>query len=187
GSGDRGWALRPAWIAAGLSGLLPLVATDPRLPLPIVNPASPQPGDLFVGGMRVLLGLTLFCGVVGFITPMLVDRFSSGDPEKAGRGYAVNVLGCILGPLVACFGLLPAVGERRAIVLLSLALLALAPLAAAPAAPATGWRGRGRGWPGVARAATLAAALVAVLATRDYTSLFPSSEVRRDYEATVVA
>jgi len=47
---------------------------------------------------------------------------------------------------------------------------------------------RGRGWiPGAARAATLAAALVAVLATRDYTSLFPSSEVRRDYEATVVA
>ncbi len=186
GSGDGGWTLRAAWIAAGLSGLLPLVATDPRLPLPIIDPATPQPADLFIGGMRVVLGLTLFCGVVGFITPKLVDRFSSGDPEKAGRAYAVNVLGCILGPLVACFGLLPAVGERVAIAVLSMALLVLAPLAAVPTAPAPD--GRGRGWiPGAALAAALAAGLVVVLATEDYTGLFPSYEVRRDYEATVIA
>jgi spermidine synthase len=186
GSGEGAWALRPAWIAAGLAGLLPLVATDPRIPLPIIDPSTPQPADLFIGGMRVVLGLTLFCGVVGFITPMLVDRFSSGDPEKAGRAYAVNVLGCILGPLVACFGLLPAIGERGAIAVLSLALLLLAPLAAAQTTPAPD--GRRRGFiPGAAIAGALAAGLVVVLATEDYTGLFPSFEVRRDYEATVIA
>src|SRR5580658_1297252 len=51
---------------------------------------------------------------------MLVDRWSGGDPAKAGKAYAVNVIGCILGPLLAGFVLLPWMSERWALVLLSL-------------------------------------------------------------------
>ena len=64
------------------------------------------------GNLRVLLGVAPFAGVIGFLTPMLVDRWSGGDPDRAGRAYAVNVVGCILGPLLAGFLLLAVV--RRA-------------------------------------------------------------------------
>jgi spermidine synthase len=165
--------LAHVWVAAAISGLLPLLATDPRLPLRIIDPAMPQPLDLLVGGGRVALGLTLFCAAIGFITPMLVDRRSAGDPGRAGRAYAVNVLGCILGPLAASFVLLPAIGERWSIALLALLLFAVAPLAGRPRASV------------LAGAAALGLALVVL--TKDHATLFPHREVRRDYEATVVA
>ena len=165
--------LANAWVAAGLLGLLPLVAADPRLPLPIIDPAMPQPLDLLVGAGRVALGLILFCAAIGFLTPMLVDRWSAGDPGRAGKAYAVNVVGCILGPLAASFVLLPSLGERGSIALLALLLFVVAPLA------------------GRARAAVLAGAaslgLALVVLTKDHATLFPRREVRRDYEATVVA
>ena len=163
------------WIVAGLAGLLPLVATDPRLPLPLIDPGMPQVADLFVGGLRVVLGLTLFCAVVGFMTPRLVDRFSSGDPERAGMAYAVNVVGCILGPLLAGFVILPVLGERAGITTLSLSLFALAPLTA----PLR------RLVPALCGALPLAFFLA--WATGDITGLLPRYEVRRDYEATVIA
>jgi spermidine synthase len=183
-----GSVLGLAWAAAGLYGLLTLVATDPRLPFRIVDPAAPQPGDLIVGAVRVALGLAPFCCAMGFITPMLVDRYSAGDPERAGRAYAVNVLGCIVGPLVACFGLLPAMGERWSIAALAGAIFALAPLASARvAAGSSGNAGRARGALAAAMAGALTLGLIVVLATKDYTGEFSTYEVRRDYEATVIA
>ena len=53
-----------------------------------------------------------FSLAVGLITPMVLDRVSQGDPDRAGRGYAVNIAGCVLGPLVSGFLLLPLLGER---------------------------------------------------------------------------
>ena len=166
-------ALPHVWIAAGVFGLLPLLAADPRLPLPIIDPAMPQPFDLLIGGGRVALGLTLFCAAIGFLTPMLVDRLSAGDPRRAGRAYAVNVVGCILGPLAASFVLLPALGERGSIAALALILLAAVPLCGRPRATV------------LAGAAAIGLALVFL--TKDHASLFPHREVLRDYEATVVA
>ena len=57
--------------------------------------------------MRLVLGIAPFTGLLGFLTPMLVDRRSGGDPGRAGTAYAINVLGCILGPLLAGFLLCP--------------------------------------------------------------------------------
>ena len=62
--------------------------------------------------MRLVIGIGPFSALLGFVTPMLVDRWSGGDPDRAGNAYAVNVLGCILGPLVAGFILLPLMSER---------------------------------------------------------------------------
>ncbi len=70
--------------------------------------------------LRVPLGIAAFSGFLGFLTPRLVDRFSEGDPNRAGAGYAVNVAGCILGPLFAGFLLLPYIDERYALVTLAL-------------------------------------------------------------------
>ena len=100
------------WISLALLGLLPLITADVRVPM--------------VALLRIIVGVGPFSAVVGFLTPMLVDRWSAGDPDRAGRAYAVNVLGCIVGPLVSGFVLLPLVGERVSMLLFALPWLAMA-------------------------------------------------------------
>ena len=95
----------------------------------------------------------------------------------------MNVLGSILGPLVAGFWLLPWLGERWAVVALSLPLFGLALL--------TGWFGTdmpASGFnPKLKFVFASAAAIVIVRFTHDYESRFAKREVRRDYTATVIA
>jgi spermidine synthase len=137
--------------------------------------------------IRVVVGIGPFCGVVGFLTPMMVDRWASGDPGRAGCAYAVNVLGSLLGPLLAGFWLLPAVGERSALVLLVLPLFAMGvigvirpPLVAATATVA-GRRSQ------ILLAGVVVAALLVTLVTKGWDDVLPIKEVRRDHTATVVA
>jgi hypothetical protein len=107
----------PLAALSAVAGLLPALAADPRF------------GDdsgLAVGAFRVVLGIGPLCVALGALTPMLVDRFSGGDGARAGRAYAVNVVGCILGPLVAGFALLPALAERWCLLLLAAPVAALA-------------------------------------------------------------
>ena len=153
-------ALGAAWACVGASALLPLLACDPRLPLP---------PSLAGGVLRLAIGILPFCATVGFLTPMLVDRFSGNEPARAGEAYAINVLGCIVGPLLAGFGLLPRMSEAWALFLLGIPLAALG--ARAPA--------RVLGVVGLG--------LVALLGTRSYETSFPDRIVRRDATATVVA
>jgi MFS family permease len=70
--------------------------------------------------------IVLFCALAGFLTPLLVDSWSSGDPDRAGTAYAVNIAGSIAGPLVAGFCLLPWMGERQATAVLALPLFVIA-------------------------------------------------------------
>src|SRR5262249_34392089 len=92
-------------------------AVSPLALLPLVS-ASPQ---LRIDPLlRVPLGVVPFSALLGYLTPMLVDRWSLGRPESAGLAYAFNALGCILGPLAAGFGLLPALGTRGALVTIAL-------------------------------------------------------------------
>jgi spermidine synthase len=93
------------WTLLGFAGLLPLVSSDSAIHLPAV--------------VRVLLGIGPLALAAGFATPMLVDRDSGGDPEIAGFAYAINVLGCVVGPLIAGYFLLPIMSERLALVTLS--------------------------------------------------------------------
>jgi spermidine synthase len=58
------------------------------------------------------------------LTPGLVDEYASGQPRRAGQAYAINVLGCILGPLFACYVLLPWFSERYSLILLTLPFIA---------------------------------------------------------------
>jgi hypothetical protein len=162
----------PAWqpivILAAAAALLPLLAADPRIP-------TSEDYDTLLGALRVFLGIGLFCALLGFLTPLLVDRFSSGDPSRAGRAYAVNALGSIFGPLLSGFLLLPAVGERATLIVLSLPLLAF------------GVAGITRARAVRLLAPTLAVSVLLIAATRDYTTLYPGALVRRDHTATVIA
>jgi spermidine synthase len=159
------------WTLLGFFALLPLLMARPNLAL------SP--------GFRLLLGIAPFTGLLGFLTPMLVDRWAGGDPAQAGKAYSVNVLGCILGPLLAGFGLLPWMSERWALVLLSLPWLIIG---------VRGVRVRNQsGLPSgfVERAASyllLPLALGLFLASKDYQRQYgKSSMVLRDSTATVIA
>jgi spermidine synthase/MFS family permease len=154
------------WTLLALSALFPLVASNPNFRLSNIP--------------RLALGIAPFTGLLGFLTPMLVDRRSGGDPGRAGSAYAVNVLGCIAGPLLAGFGLLPYVSERWALTTLALPwmIVGLLPL---------------RPRPGISRISRLAACTLLPLAGLlvyigpGYSEVQPQAQVRRDSTATVIA
>jgi len=159
------------WILVWLAAVIPLVTADVRIPLSV--------------WVRVPLGIAAFSGLLGFLTPRLVDRFSEGDPNRAGFAYAVNVAGCILGPLLAGFLLLPRLDERYALIALALPWLLVGCWFALfrqyrPERPFEG---------NLAVAACLVLALSCsfIFLTRSYVQAIPGRQVRRDSTATVVA
>ena len=90
-----------------VAGFLPILAGDPRFVKMDWEVAIDA-----ISAIIVLAGLCPFCAILGYLTPSLIDEYATGDPAVAGRAYAVNVLGCILGPLFACYVLLPWISER---------------------------------------------------------------------------
>jgi len=158
------------WALLGFSALLPLIAADPRYhSVPLLRP----------------LAIVPFSGILGFLTPMLVDRWSGGDPGKAGSAYAVNVVGCIVGPLIAGFLLLPLMNERWVLFTLSLPWLVTGIL--------PHWffgLEKTSSRPGVWRKASYAAVLLPVvlmLVSQDFEGQFPRAEILRDHTATIIA
>jgi spermidine synthase len=154
------------WSALAVFALLPLLATNPELHMARLP--------------RLVLGVPLFTGLLGFITPMLVDRFSTGNPARAGTAYAVNVAGCILGPLVSGFVLLPFLSEKWALVLLTVpwVIVGLAPLR-----PRANLRFATRS----AIYAALAIAAAIIVTGRSYEENYGKRKVLRDPTATVIA
>jgi hypothetical protein len=148
----------------GLSMLLLLVACDPRIP--------------FFPLLRVAIGVMPFSAGAGFLTPMWLDRISRGDPARAGRGYAINIVGCVAGPLLSGFILLPLVGERWSLLVFALPWIA-AGLVLRPSG-----RKFARAWQPCAAAAMV---LACVLPTRGYETEYSPRRILRDYTATVVA
>ncbi|MGO9086945.1 MAG: hypothetical protein ACLQBK_17120 [Candidatus Sulfotelmatobacter sp.] len=154
------------WTILATCGLFPLVAASPFVHMDQL--------------LRLVLGVAGFTGLLGFITPMLVDRYSAGDPGKAGAAYATNVVGCILGPLLAGFGLLPYMSERWALIVLTLPwlLVGLAPLRRRAQSPLPA---RGAVYSLLALSAWM------MVVGRGYEDRFPDHKVLRDPTATVIA
>jgi spermidine synthase len=157
--------------------LIALLAVASLLPI-VLN-------DARIGWHRVAVALTSifpFCALLGYMTPRLVDEYSQDDPALAGKAYATNVIGCVLGPLAAGYVLLPTMGARLSLVVLAAPFAAfLPPLWRSPSLAGV-WR---------PFTATLTAVLVVV-------SIFfnvsyedgpqgVQAEIRRDHTATVVS
>jgi spermidine synthase len=120
---------------------------------------------------------------LGFVTPMLVDRWSGGDPDQAGSAYAMNVLGCILGPLLSGFVLLPLISEHWALTAFALPWLILGVYPGwSSTQPRESTARDDR--PSYAQAVV---AVILVLFTRDLKEIYPQSRVLRDNTATVMA
>ncbi|MDE3186709.1 MAG: fused MFS/spermidine synthase, partial [Acidobacteriota bacterium] len=163
------------WGLLALSSILPVVAADPLL----------SSGHLDFGGAR-LACIVFFCALTGYLTPLLVDFWSNGDPDKAGTAYAINICGSILGPLIAGFWLLPSFGERHATFVLSIPLFAIAGFVMLTkqrevAPQKTIFNSK------IQFAAIAGLAIFLFSKSHDFETRFPERIVRRDYTATVIA
>ena len=151
-----------------LTSLIPIVANDARLRWHVVAVA--------------LASILPFCAVLGYLTPGLIDRYSHDDPRRAGKAYAINVIGCVLGPLVAGYLLLPRFGARIGLVLLAVPFIPLlAGFWRSPALTA--------GWKAVTAAATAVLLVLSTFVVISYEDSPPGirAQVRRDHTATVVS
>lgn len=166
--------------------LLALLAIAVFLPIPASDPRFVQM-DMFYSWhagsvLTVLASIFPLCAILGYLTPGLIDSFCLGNPAKAGRAYAINVLGCILGPLVASYVLLPLMSESSAILILSLPLLAFYYFFW-PSLPRIQRR-----WSGIGGGVL---ALYCLFFSHSFADSFAASsnrvEVRRDYAASVIS
>ena len=170
----RRWSLRQTKESSLLWTLLPLFALFPLL--------AANPKFEVWGFMRLVAGIAPFAGLLGFLTPMLVDRWARGNPANAGKAYAVNVLGCILGPLLAGFLLLPWISERWALVLLTLPWLIFGIRSMISSRTSFGLV------PRLASYSVLPLILAILLTSKSYEQQYgTSSRVLRDSTATVIA
>jgi spermidine synthase len=171
-----------AWPVAALMAILivsvflPIVVNDPRLVKMVWN----RPMDAW-SSVIILASICPFCAALGYLTPGLVDDYAGGDPTRAGSAYAINVCGCILGPLFASYLLLPQMSERVALIILGLPFFAFY---------FSGWKSL-RLPQQMFSAGGTAIVIGWMFFTHDFLDLAGSAskrmEVRRDYAASVVS
>ena len=184
-----GRVVKPAallgWLA--LTVFLPLFANDPRLV--VVLAALARGGHLAVAPTvqlasiaMVLASIAPFCMLLGYLLPQLVDEVAGGAPRAAGRAYAINIAGCILGPLVAAYLLLPGLGMKGAFILLSLPFGFFTLWAAAESGTLK------RAGPLFGVPAFALAILAGLFSRTDEDGMFYGPcKIRRDYAATTIA
>ncbi len=159
-----------------VAAFLPIILNDLRL-LPNLETSS-----RYLDAIIVLASICPLCAVLGYLTPSLIDEEARGHPDEAGKAYAVNVLGCILGPLFASYVLLPWMGERYGLIVLAIPFLGIC-LFTMKSLPVL-WR-----WTTTSIAAI--ALLWSLFGAADFAKLlaadYPNTEVRRDYAASVIS
>ncbi len=164
---DRVRALSGILGFLALFSFLPAFANDPRV------------GG---GAWGVFFGIFPFCAALGYLTPKIIDEISGGDAAIAGRAYAANVLGCIMGPLLATYLFLPYCGVRISMVAHAVPFMALY-LWSSGGLPL--WR---RASVCVMGLVLTAVSLVAVESFEEPIShLGKEAQIRRDHTATIIS
>jgi spermidine synthase len=177
---NRGRSTTVLMAALAIVVFLPTALNDVRLYWS--NPSMlPSLAKSLVCSAILLLSICPFCMALGYLTPNLIDQDSGGDPAIAGRAYAINVLGCILGPLFASYILLPELGERYGLVLLGIPFVIFYFFVSKCSS------GLLRFGVGLTAAGLLAWSLFFAVDFPTLVSRVTRAEVRRDYAASVVA
>jgi len=88
--------------------VLPILMNDPRL---------------IISVSAALISIFPLCAALGYLTPKLIDEYSAGKPSEAGKAYAFNIVGCVIGPLLASYVLLPKLGVKFSLIILSVPFL----------------------------------------------------------------
>jgi spermidine synthase len=174
---NAAWSVPKLMAILILAVFLPLVITDPRL-----VKMSWLYNEDNSSAILTLLSICPFCAALGYLTPGLVDDYSRGNPARAGAAYAINVTGCIVGPLVASYLLLPEMSERYALILLGLPFFAFY---------FAGWKSLSSLPRIFGSLGAVAIAVYALFFAHDFQDLVASRaakmEVRRDYAAEVIS
>ena len=166
-----------AWTFLGILALLPLLLIDPALPIK---------GTFLGAVLRTAVGIGPLSAALGFLTPLLVDHYSAGDPARAGRAYSLNIVGGIAGPLLCGFLILPLLGDRWGLVVLSIPLFVIGLFAVIHEVPqAATFLATAASKP--MYAITILLAFILVTYTNNYQASFTDRVEMRDYMATVVA
>jgi len=164
--------------ALAITAFLPVLANNPRF---VVTDwwATSIDG---ISAIILLGSICPFCALLGYLTPSLIDEHAAGHPTNAGQAYAINVLGCILGPLFACYVLLPHLSECYALILLGLPFFVFWFFFFKSQLQ---WQRWGLGL------AAGAALMASLFLARDFETMLlrtkKNTVVRRDYAATVIS
>src|SRR5271165_2708185 len=159
------------WALLGVTAFLPVLATNPDFNFSKLS--------------RLAIGIIPFSCILGFVTPMLVDRWSEGDPDRAGHAYAINIIGCLMGPLLSGFMLLPLMSERWVLFVLALPWLAIG--------LRPGWSSIGEVttavpiWQRVSSYAIVLLAVVMVFTNKSFEDQYNPTGILRDNTATSIA
>jgi spermidine synthase len=171
------------WAMFGTTAVLSTLSASPSHFFDMATPGRLPHPDIILPAARLLFGVAPFSAMAGFLTPMLVDRWSGGDPDRAGRAYAVNVVGCIVGPLLSGFLLLPWLSERWVLMMFALPwLIVSAAWRIASPFPATSGR-----WQVVVSYVLILIAVLTPFVGIGYGEQFAHKAVMRDSTAVVIA
>ncbi len=171
------------WATSTLMGILAVVVF---LPIAAADPRFVRMDQFytmhFSSALAVLASIFPLCAALGYLTPGLIDSFSRGNPAEAGRLYAINVFGSILGPLAASYILLPYMSERWAVIVLSLPFFAFYILL---------WKSLPRFQRLVSAAGSASLAVYSLFFAHNFAEAVAGRSshvvVRRDYAASVIA
>lgn len=105
--------------ACFLFAFFPIFLSDPRIHPTIIFPFISH-GSLLVASAILLISILPICIALGYLTPKLIDQVSQGNPDKAGRAYSINIIGGILGPLLAGYVFIPSCGIKFTLILLAI-------------------------------------------------------------------
>ena len=112
-SRDKVIGLISLMIMLTLFSFLPIIFSDPRVW------RMPFMAWIYRGYLALsIFSIFPFCATLGYITPKIIDELSGGRPRAVGTLYALNVLGCILGPLFAGYIFLPLLGVKLSLLVL---------------------------------------------------------------------
>lgn len=145
---------------------LPVLLNDPRLS---------------ESSFMVMLSIMPFCAVLGYLTPKLIDEYSCGNPAEAARAYAINVAGCILGPLIVSYLTMPLISLRFNMIVLALPFAAIFYYMRRGAQKSE--------WFTTMAIITASFIYLTLTLNRSYEENFmrQGAEIRRDYASTVVS
>jgi len=111
---DKHYAPGVILILAAITSFFPIVLNDPQ-----IIPYSYR-------WLLIYISIFPFCATLGYLTPYLIDNYSNGMPQNAGSAYAYNMIGSIFGPLIAGYILLPYLGGKYTLLILSIPLAVVA-------------------------------------------------------------
>jgi predicted membrane-bound spermidine synthase len=110
--------------ALSITSFLPIIINDPNLlGQGMVN--TVQGYRIYKFLLQITATIAPVCMVLGYLTPAIIDYYSRGDAKKAGESYAINVFGCILGPLAVSYLMLPYMSAKAVMIILSVLYIIL--------------------------------------------------------------